>query len=206
MKRLFQKSFYLCPDMPKNVKFDEQLAISKAMDVFWKKGYSGASMRDLTEAMGINSSSLYNTIGDKHQLFVKCIKNYTETRMAAATKMLQNISSPIKAIEKFINASVYSITHESNSCLAIKTTFELALDDMEVQKIIKADSNFTYNLILSLVEKAIDKNEIKITDDAKMLTDYIINNFTGWHESFIIYSDKKRIEKMAAFLLSQITT
>jgi TetR/AcrR family transcriptional repressor of nem operon len=190
--------------MPKNVKFDEQVAISKAMDVFWKKGYSGASMRDLTEAMEINSSSLYNTIGDKHQLFVKCIKNYTETRMQAAKRMLQNISSPIKAIEKFIDSSVYAITHEPNSCLAIKTTFEMAVDDPEVQKIIKADSNFTYNLILQLVENAIAKNEIAISNDAKMLTDYIINNFTGWHESYIIYKDKERIEKMAKFLLTQI--
>lgn len=187
--------------MPKNVKFDEQLAISKAMDIFWKKGYSGASMRDLTEAMGINSSSLYNTIGDKHQLFVKCIKNYTESRRDAAEKQFKNISSPINAIEQFINGAVHSITHEPNSCLAIKTTFEMAIDDSEVQKILRSDSNFTYNLILGLVEKAIDKKEIRITDDAEMLSDYIINNFTGWHESFIINQDKMRISKMAQFLL-----
>ena len=110
----------------------------------------------------------------------------------------------IKAIEKFIETSVYAITHEPNSCLAIKTTFEMAIDDPEVQKIIKADSNFTYNLILQLVENAIEKNEIAISNDAKMLTDYIINNFTGWHESYIIYKDKERIEKMAKFLLTQI--
>ncbi|MFV5693354.1 TetR/AcrR family transcriptional regulator [Flavobacterium sp. LT1R49] len=187
--------------MPKNVKFDEQLAISKAMDVFWKKGYSGASMRDLTEAMGINSSSLYNTIGDKHQLFVKCIKNYTESRRDAAEKQFQNISSPIHAIEQFINGAVHSITNEPNSCLAIKTTFEMAIDDSEIQKILRSDNSFTYNLILDLVEKAIAIKEIRITDDGEMLTNYIINNFTGWHESFIIYQDKLRISKMAQFLI-----
>lgn len=187
--------------MPKNVKFDEQLAISKAMDVFWKKGYSGASMRDLTEAMGINSSSLYNTIGDKHQLFVKCIKNYTESRRDAAEKKLQNISSPIHAIEQFINGAAHSITNEPNSCLAIKTTFEMAIDDSEVQKILRSDNSFTYNLILDLVEKAINEKEIRSTNDAAMLTDHIINNFTGWHESFIINQDKLRISKMAQFLI-----
>lgn len=190
--------------MPKNVKFDEQVAISKAMDVFWKKGYSGATMRDLTEAMGINSSSLYNTIGDKHQLFVKCIKNYTETRMEAAEKQFQKSTSPLKSIENFINSAVFSITHEPNSCLAIKTTFEMAIDDSEVQKIIQADSNFTYNSILNLVKKAINVKEINCTNDAAMLTDYIINQFTGWHEFFIIQKDKVRIEKMAAFVIQQL--
>jgi TetR/AcrR family transcriptional repressor of nem operon len=203
-KTIVSNVLYLCPDMPKNVKFDEQLAISKAMDVFWKKGYSGASMRDLTEAMGINSSSLYNTIGDKHQLFIKCIRNYSESRRDAAEKQVQNISSPLKAIEQFINGAVNSITNEPNSCLAIKTTFEMAIDDLEIQKILRSDNTFTYNLIMGFVEKAIAKKEIKITSDAAMLTDYIINNFAGWHESFIINQDKSRISKMAQFLIQII--
>jgi len=190
--------------MARSVEFDEQLAISRAMDVFWKKGYNGATMRDLTEAMGISSSSLYNTIGDKHQLFLKSIKYYTESRMAAARKQLQPIKSPLKAIEKFILSSVYAITNEPNSCLAIKTTFEVATTDEQVQKIIKADNEFTYNLLIDLVGKAIEAKEIKVSQDAEMLTDYIINHFTGWHESFIIHRDKTRIKKMAALLIRQI--
>lgn len=64
--------------MARNIEFDEDIAIQKAMAVFWKNGFGGTTIRDLTEAMDINSSSLYNTIGDKHQLFVKCISNYTQ--------------------------------------------------------------------------------------------------------------------------------
>ena len=190
--------------MARNVEFDEQLAVSKAMDVFWRKGYNGTTMRDLTEAMGINSSSLYNTIGDKHELFIRSIKHYTESRMKAAIKQLEPIKSPIKAIEKFIQSSVYVITNEPNSCLAIKTTFEVATTDEQVQKIIKADNDFTYNLLTTLVERAIEKGEIKVSQDAAMLTDYIINHFSGWHESFIIHNDKTRIKNMAAFLIKQI--
>jgi len=191
--------------MARNVEFDEQLAVSKAMDVFWKKGYNGTTMRDLTEAMGINSSSLYNTIGDKHELFIRSLKHYTESRMKAAIKQLEPIKSPIKAIEKYIQSSAYVISNEADSCLAIKTTFEVAATDVQVQQIIKADNDFTYNLLISLVERAIDKGEIKVSQDAAMLTDYIINHFTGWHESFIIHKDKTRIKKMAAFLVQQIS-
>lgn len=187
--------------MARNVEFDEQLAISRAMDIFWKKGYNGASMRDLTEAMGISASSLYNTIGDKHQLFIRCISNYTETRMVAARKQVATIKSPLKAITGFINASAFTITSEPNSCLAIKTTFEMALGDAQVQRVLKQDSDFTYELIRELVEKAIALKEVKVSEDAGMLTDYIINQFGGWHESFIIHKDKTRIQKMAKFLI-----
>ncbi len=191
-------------NMARNVEFDEQLAVSKAMDIFWRKGYNGTTMRDLTEAMGINSSSLYNTIGDKHELFIRSIKHYTESRMKEAVKQLEPIKSPIKAIEKFIQSSAYTITNEPNSCLAIKTTFEVAATDEQVQKIIKADNEFTFNLLNGLVEKAIQKGEITISQDAAMLTDYIINHFSGWHEFFIIHKDKNRIKSMAKFLINQI--
>ncbi|RYE30259.1 MAG: TetR/AcrR family transcriptional regulator [Sphingobacteriales bacterium] len=191
--------------MARNVEFDEELAISKAMDLFWKKGYTGTSMRDLCDVMGVNASSIYNTIGDKHQLFIRCVKYYTESRMEAARKQLKLIGSPFKAIEKFINASAYAITNEPDSCLAIKTTFEMAVSDEQVQKILKKDNDFTHSLILDLVTKALQQKEITISQDKEMLTDFIINHFTGWHESFIIHKDEARIKKMAKFLIEQLS-
>src|SRR5690606_4765783 len=110
-----------------------------------------------------------------------------------------------KAIEKFVRSSVYTITNEPNSCMAIKTTFEVATSDVEVQKIIKTDNEFTYKLLMGLVKKAMEKGEITVTQDAEMLTDYIMNHFSGWHESFIIHQDKNRIKKMADFLLQEIS-
>ncbi|MCU7616234.1 TetR/AcrR family transcriptional regulator [Chryseobacterium sp. PBS4-4] len=201
---LFLSNYYLC-HMARSVEFNEKEAIEKAMDVFWKKGYNGASMRELTDAMGINSSSLYNTIGDKHELFVRCIKNYTEARMAEAVKSADGNKSPLKTIIAFINASVNTIIYGKNSCLAIKTTFEIANNDQSIQAILKADNDFTNSLILSLIKKAMEKGEINKDIDAEMLTDFIVSSFTGWHESFIINQDQKRIKKMEKFLISQIS-
>jgi len=56
-----------------------------------------------------------------------------------------------------------------------------------------------------LVERAIEKGEIKVSQNSAMLADYIINHFTGWHESFIIHKDRTRIKKMAAYLVEQIS-
>ncbi|WP_280301617.1 TetR/AcrR family transcriptional regulator [Nocardia abscessus] len=49
--------------------FDRTEALHRAMEVFWEHGYEGASMSDLTTAMGINSPSLYAAFGGKEQLF-----------------------------------------------------------------------------------------------------------------------------------------
>jgi TetR/AcrR family transcriptional regulator, copper-responsive repressor len=50
------------------------------MEVFWKRGYEGASLHDLTEAMGINPPSLYAAFGDKEHLFLEAVERYQAER------------------------------------------------------------------------------------------------------------------------------
>lgn len=191
--------------MARNVEFDEERAIQKAMEVFWKKGYNGASMRDLTEAMQINSSSLYNTIGDKHQLFLRCITNYVHGRMEEASAQSSKIKSPLKAIIGMINDCVNTIVYSDNHCLAIKTTFELAATDPDVMALLKEDSGFTHGFLLNLIQKAIEQKEIVTETDADTIANFILCTFTGWHESYIIHKDPIRIKKMAKYLISQFS-
>ncbi|MCC5453100.1 MULTISPECIES: TetR/AcrR family transcriptional regulator [Gammaproteobacteria] len=56
--------------------FDTDTALEKALEVFWRRGYDGTSLADLTEAMGINKPSLYAAFGNKEQLFLKAIELY----------------------------------------------------------------------------------------------------------------------------------
>ena len=57
--------------------FDAEKALDRALKVFWRKGYEGASLSDLTRAMGINRPSLYAAFGDKEELFRKALDRYT---------------------------------------------------------------------------------------------------------------------------------
>ncbi len=69
--------------------FREQDALDAAMRIFWEKGYEGASLDDLTEAMGINRSSLYATFGDKEALFQRAVERYREVPMGFFHEALQ---------------------------------------------------------------------------------------------------------------------
>ncbi len=189
--------------MARNVEFSEEIAIQRAMEVFWKKGYLGASMRDLTDAMQINSSSLYNTIGDKRELFVRCIASYVQSSKEKTLSNAKKNKSPLQTIINFINDTVDTIA-SNNSCLAIQTTFELASTDAEVKAILKDGDDFAHHFLLELVQEAIDKNEISADTEAETMTDFLINAFTGWHESYILHQDPVRIKKMANFLVVQL--
>ncbi|MGQ0653757.1 MAG: TetR/AcrR family transcriptional regulator [Betaproteobacteria bacterium] len=60
--------------------FDREQALERAMQVFWKQGYEGTSIQDLTAAMGINPPSLYAAFGDKEQLVLEAIARYEGKR------------------------------------------------------------------------------------------------------------------------------
>ena len=59
-------------------EFDVDKALELALQVFWSKGYEGASMADLTEAMGITKPSLYAAFGNKEELFRKALDRYVD--------------------------------------------------------------------------------------------------------------------------------
>lgn len=69
------------------------------MLLFWERGFEGASMADLTQAMGLSASSIYAAFGDKHSLFSHAVKRYLDTRAQYATEALAE-----PTLEKVIRA------------------------------------------------------------------------------------------------------
>jgi len=59
-------------------EFDAEKALDRALEVFWRKGYEGATLPELTRAMGINRPSLYAAFGSKEELFRKALDRYAE--------------------------------------------------------------------------------------------------------------------------------
>ncbi|MCA9021439.1 MAG: helix-turn-helix transcriptional regulator, partial [Planctomycetaceae bacterium] len=72
-------------------EFDTNQALDDALDVFWRNGYEGTSILELTEAMGINRPSLYAAFGNKEALFRKAIDRYMEIR---ACHLLSSLDEP----------------------------------------------------------------------------------------------------------------
>jgi AcrR family transcriptional regulator len=70
-------------------EFDQDAALDAAMKVFWQKSYEGATMSDLTRAMGINRSSIYAAFGDKEALFRRVMARYWEGPMTYIREALE---------------------------------------------------------------------------------------------------------------------
>ena len=69
--------------------FDVDEALDRALEVFWRQGYEGTALSDLTAAMGINRPSLYATFGNKEALFRKVLDRYADGPAAYAARALE---------------------------------------------------------------------------------------------------------------------
>ncbi len=99
---------------PRNFDYDE--ALVQAMSVFWTKGYDGASLRDLTQAMGITGPSLYAAFGDKRELYLKTIDLYADVDGCAPVVAFEAEEDIAKAIKGFLSEVVhYATAHESGA-------------------------------------------------------------------------------------------
>jgi AcrR family transcriptional regulator len=100
--------------------FDIDKALDRALDVFWRKGYEGASLPDLTKAMGINRPSLYAAFGNKEELFRKALDRYAEGR---AGYVLDALKEPMAraAVERLLHGAIDLVTDPRNphGCLMV---------------------------------------------------------------------------------------
>ena len=75
-------------------EFDEDEALAKIMNVFWAKGFEGASMSDLVSATGLRKGSLYAAFGDKRAIYRKALALYDRTAIDRAVRLLAGPAAP----------------------------------------------------------------------------------------------------------------
>lgn len=90
--------------------FDRDAALQSAMELFWRRGYEGAAISDLTQAMGIASPSLYAAFGSKEALFREAIEHYGATE-GPEIKAAMNAATDVRgAVEAYLTVSAHTFT------------------------------------------------------------------------------------------------
>lgn len=95
-------------------KFARHEALLDAVNVFWAKGYDGASMKDLTRGMGINGPSLYATFGDKRELYLQAIDAYASNDACAPLVAFESEADISLAVRAFMEAAIEYATHHQS--------------------------------------------------------------------------------------------
>jgi AcrR family transcriptional regulator len=101
--------------------FDPDTALRQALDLFWERGYEGTSLKDLADAMGIASASIYACFGNKEELFRQVMALYSTTSGAPPRHALREQPTARAAVHAMLRATADQITHPDNAhyCMLI---------------------------------------------------------------------------------------
>lgn len=123
--------------MARPKSFDPEEALTKAMHAFWAKGYDATSVTDLTNAMGINKFSLYDTFGDKRSVFLKTLHHY---RALVAQEQFRCLApgAGLAEIHTFFD-QLLNAPHElrDNGCLMMNSLVDLSGSDPEIDDLLQ---------------------------------------------------------------------
>lgn len=119
--------------------FDTDEALEVAMRLFWRDGYEGVSMSDLTEAMGINRRSLYAAYGNKESLFTLATRRYLEGPGSFVAGALEEATA-YGVAATFLHgcANAYTSPGSPRGCLLVQSALACSPDDEGVRRMLAA--------------------------------------------------------------------
>ncbi|MBE7379837.1 MAG: TetR/AcrR family transcriptional regulator [Leptolyngbya sp. SIO1E4] len=183
--------------------FDQETVLSKAMEVFWEKGYEATSMQDLVAAMGIHRGSLYDTFQDKRHLFLAAIAYYNTTVTKAAIAPLQAPGASRSVIEQHIIAFAEQAATDPHrrGCLMTNSIIELATQDPEVAIALRRSLRSVEDAFYRALGRAQDNGEISPDKDIRALAQYLTSSLQGLRVMSKVNPDREALRQTAQLIL-----
>ena len=156
-------------------EFDVDAALDRAVEVFWRHGYEGTSLHDLTEAMGINRPSLYAAFGNKEALFRRAVARYAETDMAYAREAFEQPTAHA-VIETFLRANVDALTRAGRpaGCLTIQGGLSCGTDNAHIAGFLAASRLAGEAALAARLARTIDDGDLPADTDPTALARFVM--------------------------------
>jgi len=167
--------------MPRVKLFDENEVLNKAMNLFWKQGYSATSVQDLVNHLGINRASLYDTFGDKEKLFEKAFEHYRKTGFEGFVQFFQNHPNVKDGFSKLFRIAIDEAINDKDKkgCFVVNTTTELVPGDIKILNILKENRNKFIDVFYKFLLKGEKSGEIPKGKKLKSIASLFYTFYNG---------------------------
>src|ERR1700722_13486655 len=152
--------------------FDAEKALDHAMQVFWRKGYLGTSLSDLTNAMGINRPSLYAAFGNKKSLFRKVLDRYSKGPSIYCSEALREPTARA-VVERLFHGLVELLTDPQTPTTCIWVHGALSCGDDQLRELFAAQRATGFAKLRMRFKRAITEGDLPADADADELARYV---------------------------------
>ncbi|MFE3666570.1 TetR/AcrR family transcriptional regulator [Streptomyces sp. NPDC059164] len=161
--------------------FDRDQALLDAARLFWRRGYSGTSTRDLTARLGLSTSSLYGAFGSKAELFEEAVRTYAERyreiyEQAVAAPEFRTV------VERVLIDSVHEFTRpddEHPGCLLSSAAMADSTSTLDTSAYFAELQGHNERILHARAERAVEGGELPPDADASALTGLIQSIWHG---------------------------
>jgi AcrR family transcriptional regulator len=155
-------------------EFDENEALAAALRVFWTRGYEGASLTELTQAMGITRPSLYACFGNKEGLFRRAFDLYERDKLAYTQSALE-ASTARGVAERLLLGALQSQTcpNDPRGCLGVISSVACSVEAESIRDEVIARRAASNEALIARFERAKAEGELPATVDPAALARYL---------------------------------
>jgi TetR/AcrR family transcriptional repressor of nem operon len=184
-------------------EFDEDAVLHALTRLFWRQGFRGTSIRDLSKETGLAESRLYNAFGDKRQMFLLALDRYRARVLRFASQVTES-EDPLGAIRDYVLAIAKGLARQEDfrGCLITNTMIELAAHDQEIREQLSATFDMHVEIFRKALANARDQGQLDNRADVQELARYLVQNLEGLRVTSRSNPGEKYLVDTAEFALS----
>ncbi|HEY0210850.1 TetR/AcrR family transcriptional regulator [Acerihabitans sp.] len=163
-------------------QFDRDIALDKALEMFWRHGYEATSMADLVEATGAKAPTLYAEFGNKEGLFRAAVERYVSKFAEKGKALLTRPGSSItEAVEDFFRAAAATFTDKSlpSGCFIICTSAALSASSEDVAELLRTRHHLQENTLREFLLARQAREELPAGTHIAALAKYLACTLQG---------------------------
>jgi TetR/AcrR family transcriptional repressor of nem operon len=192
--------------MARALEFDYDKAIDKATRIFWKKGYSETSLRDLLQAMGIGQGSFYNTLKNKKQLYLACLKHYNDTVGRRRVTALFSPSSAKEGVRGLFKTVLDDLDDPKTPrvCLIARSVSSDVFAENDLKKSVQADMGDLVGAFVERLSSAKQSGEFPAAFDPDVVGQVIGTYLQGLYRTALLCHDRAQLERQVDLFLTSL--
>jgi AcrR family transcriptional regulator len=178
--------------------FDMDKVLDRALEVFWRKGYEGATIAELTEAMGINPPSLYAAFGSKQGLFCKALGRYKAERDAFWNEALN--APTARAVASALlrgSAEFLSNPRHPRGCLSVQGALACGEEAEAARQELEDFRKSSQAAIRQRFKQALKQGDLRPGSDPAALARYLATVIEGMAVEAASGASRKELERVA---------
>ena len=189
--------------MPRRIEFDYPRAIDSATRLFWKKGYSNTSLRDLLKAMGIGAGSFYNTVKSKKALYLECLKHYGATVSQRRLAALLSGATVGEGVRAFFRAVLDELDDPATPriCLLAGSLSSDVLSERDLKRFVVSEMNAFSECFTQRLMAAKESGQLPPEFDVESAAQVLVTYLQGLFRVAGVLQTRAQIERQIERLL-----